>query len=120
MLLLRTVLENNRLVTLVYNVGMVNLRKYKFLALSLIVSAIGWTITLTILTWISEYLNRINSYRQRVWTCRVTGKTNLTYEEALVSEKRATEKVQQFPTEVVVPALRIIQYSKCKLDTFTF
>lgn len=94
---------------------MENLRKYKFLALLLIVSAIGWTITLclTILTWISEYLNRINSYRQRVWMCRVTGKTNLTYEEALVSEKRATEKVQQFPTEVVVPALQIIQYSKC-------
>ncbi|KAF3444212.1 hypothetical protein FNV43_RR13902 [Rhamnella rubrinervis] len=62
-----------------------------------------------------EYLNRINSYRQRVWMCRVTGKTNLTYEEALVSEKRATEKVQQFPTEVVVPALRIIQYSMLSL-----
>lgn len=43
--------------------------------------------------------------------CRVTGKTSLTYEEALVSEKRATEKVQQFPKEVVVPALRTIQYS---------
>lgn len=45
--------------------------------------------------------------------CRVTAKTNLTYEEALVSEKRATEKVQQLPAEVVVPALRIIQFSKC-------
>ncbi|XP_015879710.2 uncharacterized protein LOC107415821 [Ziziphus jujuba] len=62
-----------------------------------------------------EYLNRINLYRQRVWMCRVTGKTSLTYEEALVSEKRATEKVQQFPKEVVVPALRTIQYSMLSL-----
>ncbi|PON48734.1 WSTF/Acf1/Cbp [Parasponia andersonii] len=63
----------------------------------------------------NEYLNRINLYRQRVWTCKVTGKINLTYEEALVSEKRATEKVQQFPKELVVPALRIIQYSMLSL-----
>ncbi|PON83982.1 WSTF/Acf1/Cbp [Trema orientale] len=63
----------------------------------------------------NEYLNQINLYRQRVWTCKVTGKINLTYEEALVSEKRATEKVQQFPKELVVPALRIIQYSMLSL-----
>uniref|UniRef100_A0A5B7BGS0 DDT domain-containing protein n=1 Tax=Davidia involucrata TaxID=16924 RepID=A0A5B7BGS0_DAVIN len=58
-----------------------------------------------------EYLNRINLYRRRIWTCKVTGKTNLTYEEALVSEKRATEKVQQFPKELVVPVLRDVQFS---------
>lgn len=44
--------------------------------------------------------------------CKVTGKTSLTYEEAMVSEKRATEKVQQIPKELMAPALRIIQYSK--------
>lgn len=59
----------------------------------------------------SEYLNRINLYRQRVWTCKVTGKTNLTYEEALVSEKRATEKIQQFPEELVAPVLHEVQFS---------
>lgn len=64
------------------------------------------------LMWNSDYLNRINLYRQRVWMCKVTGKTNLTYEEAMVSEKRATEKVQQIPKELIAPALRIIQYSK--------
>ncbi|XP_030504397.2 uncharacterized protein LOC115719475 [Cannabis sativa] len=67
--------------------------------------------TKEIFTDYNEYLNKINLYRRRVWTCKVTGKTNLTYEEALVSEKRANEKVQQFPKEIVVPALRIIQYS---------
>lgn len=51
-------------------------------------------------------------YRNRVWVCKCTGKTNLTYEEALVSEKHASEKVQELPKELVAPALRIIQFSK--------
>ncbi|XP_058097720.1 uncharacterized protein LOC131242836 [Magnolia sinica] len=62
-----------------------------------------------------EYVNRINLYRQRVWTCNVTGKTNLTYEEALVSERRAAEKVQQFPKELMAPVLRIVQFSTLRL-----
>ncbi|KAL9313920.1 hypothetical protein ACSQ67_019372 [Phaseolus vulgaris] len=67
------------------------------------------------LTRTSDYLNRLNQYRQRVWTCKVTGKTGLTYEEALVSEMHATEKVQQIPEELKAPALRIIQYSMLPL-----
>ncbi|KAJ4965770.1 hypothetical protein NE237_017619 [Protea cynaroides] len=63
-----------------------------------------------------EYLRRINLYRQRVWTCKVTGKTNFTYEEALVSEQRAAEKVQQFPKELMAPVLHIIQFSTLKLE----
>ncbi|KAJ4761743.1 DDT domain-containing protein [Rhynchospora pubera] len=62
-----------------------------------------------------EYLKRLNLYRQRIWTCKVTGKTNLTYEEALVSEHRAYEKVQQFPKELVGPTLHMIQYSTLSL-----
>lgn len=61
------------------------------------------------------YLNRINLYRQRLWTCKISGKSNLTYEEALVSEKRAIEKVQQFPQELVAPMLSIIQFSMLPL-----
>ncbi|KAL2942749.1 Bromodomain adjacent to zinc finger domain protein 1A [Bienertia sinuspersici] len=59
-----------------------------------------------------EYLKRLNFYRQRIWTCKVTGKKNFTYEEALVSEQHAAEKVQKFPEEYIAPALRIIQYSE--------
>ena len=70
------------------------------------------------LIYCSEYLNRINLYRQRIWTCKVTAKTNLTFEEALVSEKHATEKVQQFPKELVVPVLRDVQFSKSLLLCF--
>lgn len=62
-----------------------------------------------------EYLNRLNMYRQRLWTCKVTGKINLTYEEALVSENNATERVQQFPSELVPHVLNIIQNSTLNL-----
>ncbi|XP_021273591.1 DDT domain-containing protein DDB_G0282237 isoform X3 [Herrania umbratica] len=62
-----------------------------------------------------EYLNRINFYRQRVWMCKYTGKSNMTYEEALVSEKHATQKVQELPNELVAPALCIIQFSMLSL-----
>ncbi|KAL8104936.1 hypothetical protein AgCh_028916 [Apium graveolens] len=44
----------------------------------------------------------------RVWTCKVTGKSNLTYEEALVSEQKVIEKVLQLPSELVGPVLREI------------
>ncbi|KAF1888018.1 hypothetical protein Lal_00024030 [Lupinus albus] len=63
----------------------------------------------------SEYLNHLNLYRQRIWMCKVSGKTSLTYEEALVSEQHATEKVKQFPKELMTPALNIIQYSMLPL-----
>ncbi|KAJ8540205.1 hypothetical protein K7X08_030124 [Anisodus acutangulus] len=58
-----------------------------------------------------EHLRRINLYRHRVWTCKLTGKNYLTYEEALVSEKKAAEEVQKFPEELVVPVLRDVQFS---------
>ncbi|CAH8281915.1 unnamed protein product [Eruca vesicaria subsp. sativa] len=61
------------------------------------------------------YLKRMNLYRQRVWTCKSTGKTSLTYEEALESEKLANKKVQTLPRELVAPALRIIQFSTLSL-----
>ncbi|KAL9251418.1 DDT domain-containing protein [Drosera capensis] len=62
-----------------------------------------------------EYLKRINLYRKRLWTCKVTAKGNLTYEEALVSEQQAMVKVQQFPEDLIGPVLRIIQYSTLPL-----
>ncbi|KAH0887956.1 hypothetical protein HID58_050385 [Brassica napus] len=61
------------------------------------------------------YLTRINLYRQRVWTCKSTGKTSLTYGEALESEKLTSKKVQTLPGELLAPALRIIQFSTLSL-----
>ncbi|KAK9073932.1 hypothetical protein SSX86_006526 [Deinandra increscens subsp. villosa] len=62
-----------------------------------------------------EYLKRINLYRQRIWTCKSTGKSNLTYEEALVSEKQANDKVQHFPKQLMEPVLRHVQFSMLPL-----
>ncbi|KAG8058996.1 hypothetical protein GUJ93_ZPchr0002g25523 [Zizania palustris] len=58
-----------------------------------------------------DYINRLNLYRQRVWTCKISGKSNLTFEEALVSEHHAVAKAQKLPTELMAPVLRMIQYS---------
>ncbi|KAL4183968.1 hypothetical protein AMTRI_Chr11g101010 [Amborella trichopoda] len=63
-----------------------------------------------------NYLRRINLYRQRVWTCKVTGKTKLTYEEALISEQNATKKVQQFHKELMEPVLLMVQFSTLGLN----
>lgn len=45
----------------------------------------------------------------------MSGKSNLTYEEALVSEQRTAEKAQQLPRELMPPVLHMIQYSRAKL-----
>ncbi len=37
----------------------------------------------------SAYLDRLDCYRQRIWTCKATGTSNLTYEQALASEVKA-------------------------------
>ncbi|KAJ1279519.1 hypothetical protein BS78_04G162500 [Paspalum vaginatum] len=58
-----------------------------------------------------DYLKRLNLYRQRVWTCKMSGKSNLTFEEALVSEHKAMEKAQSLPTELMAHVLRLTQYS---------
>nr|CAB3450050.1 unnamed protein product [Digitaria exilis] len=58
-----------------------------------------------------EYLKRLNLYRQRVWTCKISGKSNLTFEEALVSEHNVVEKTKKLPAEFMSYVLRMIQYS---------
>uniref|UniRef100_A0A0E0CLZ3 DDT domain-containing protein n=1 Tax=Oryza meridionalis TaxID=40149 RepID=A0A0E0CLZ3_9ORYZ len=42
---------------------------------------------------------------------KISGKSNLTFEEALVSEHHAVSKAQKLPTELMAPVLRMIQYS---------
>ncbi|KAG6396274.1 hypothetical protein SASPL_142421 [Salvia splendens] len=63
----------------------------------------------------NEYLKRINLYRKSVWTCEVTGKGNLTYEEALASEEKAFKKTQKIPTKYVAPVLHDVQFSMLNL-----
>ncbi|CAK9217867.1 unnamed protein product [Sphagnum troendelagicum] len=63
-----------------------------------------------------EYLSCMKLYQRRVWTCKVSGKSNLTYEEAIVSEHKANEKVQQFPKEFMGPVLHMVQFSPLRID----
>lgn len=63
----------------------------------------------------NEYLKRINLYRKRVWTCKATGKDNLTYEEALVSEENASKRRKSIPAQYVAPILNDIQFSMLNL-----
>jgi len=40
-----------------------------------------------------------------VWTCAYTGRSGLTFEEALESEKKAKEQLEQFPQYLYRPLL---------------
>jgi hypothetical protein len=64
---------------------------------------------------VSEYYSRIMLYRTRSWHCQQTGKRNLSYKEALESEKKAlAKKVEaegKMPTVWTQPALELIHYS---------
>lgn len=40
-----------------------------------------------------------------VWSCELTGKNNLTYSEALQSEKAARKQLKDFPMELRIPIL---------------
>eukprot|EP00833_Pecoramyces_ruminatium_P015729 jgi/Orpsp1_1/1189761/evm.model.d7180000074253.1 len=56
-------------------------------------------------------------YKKPVWTCELTGKMNLTYEEALESEKNCREKTKNSYPEVWIPlTLKMAQYKQGKLN----
>ncbi|CAH1959185.1 unnamed protein product [Acanthoscelides obtectus] len=52
-----------------------------------------------------EYSEKIILYNSMVWTCAFTGKTNLTYIEALESEEQARKSIQEFSVELRIPLL---------------
>uniref|UniRef100_A0A8C9T8D6 Bromodomain adjacent to zinc finger domain protein 1A n=1 Tax=Scleropages formosus TaxID=113540 RepID=A0A8C9T8D6_SCLFO len=54
-----------------------------------------------------EFFERTILCNSLVWSCAVTGKPGLTYQEALESEKRARQSLQSFPSALVVPLLHL-------------
>lgn len=52
-----------------------------------------------------EYCQRVISCNSLIWTCAITGKNNLTYEEALASEQNALKSIKDFPPELRTPIL---------------
>jgi hypothetical protein len=64
-----------------------------------------------------EYLKRTSLYRKPIWQCESTGKSNLTYKEALDSEKVEKEKVQdKLPEQLQKRVLLHIQFRKTNIN----
>ncbi|KAM3959359.1 ATP-dependent chromatin assembly factor large subunit [Aphomia sociella] len=59
-----------------------------------------------------EYCERIILVNSMVWTCEMTGKNNLTYAEALDSEKAARRSLKDFPMELRIPILFLAAKTK--------
>ncbi|KAJ3162435.1 hypothetical protein HDU86_004916 [Geranomyces michiganensis] len=73
-----------------------------------------------IFTNYDDYIARYSFLRKRQFSCAKTGKTNLTYEEALASEQQAIKRVEEtFPEVWRLPAMKLIHYSMEKLNTLT-
>ena len=64
-----------------------------------------------VFSFYEDYIARLTLYRERVWACARTGKSNLTYEEAAISERRATATIEAFPDSLHAPVLRLVQHS---------
>ncbi|KAI9208134.1 uncharacterized protein BJ171DRAFT_565300 [Polychytrium aggregatum] len=63
-----------------------------------------------------SYYERYNMYRQKQWQCEATGRGNLTFEEALISERIARRNVKErFPEVWKKPALEMIQFNTLKV-----
>lgn len=73
-----------------------------------------------------EYCERIILVNSMVWTCEMTGKNNLTYSEALSSEKAARRALKDFPMELRIPILYLaVRTKRCSFaemseDVFNF
>ncbi|XP_073465240.1 bromodomain adjacent to zinc finger domain protein 1A [Aquarana catesbeiana] len=52
-----------------------------------------------------EFFERTILCNSLVWSCSFTGKSGLTYQEALESEKKVKKSLQNFPESVAVPVL---------------
>jgi len=59
-----------------------------------------------------EYMARYNLYKERAWSCTVSGKTLLTYEEALLSEKKAAALLEAFPVVYQRAIFPLVHHSK--------
>ena len=54
-----------------------------------------------------EYVKAIRLYKQRVWACDKTGRSDLSYEEALLSEAAAVRASKKRPVPLWVEKLAV-------------
>uniref|UniRef100_A0A4W3GM20 Bromodomain adjacent to zinc finger domain protein 1A n=1 Tax=Callorhinchus milii TaxID=7868 RepID=A0A4W3GM20_CALMI len=62
---------------------------------------------------IYDFFERTILCNSLVWSCAITGKPGLTYQEALESESRARQNLQNFPGPLVVPILYLTTLTHC-------
>ncbi|XP_065542377.1 bromodomain adjacent to zinc finger domain protein 1A isoform X1 [Lathamus discolor] len=60
-----------------------------------------------------DFFERIILCNSLVWSCAVTGKPGLTYQEALESEKKARQNLQSFPEALIIPVLYLATLTRC-------
>ncbi|KAI9013772.1 ATP-utilizing chromatin assembly and remodelling N-terminal-domain-containing protein [Phycomyces nitens] len=66
----------------------------------------------------ATYLQRLSLYKRPVWQCETTGRSNLTYEDALKSEKTERDRVQdKLPERLQQRVLERVQFQTARLDT---
>ncbi|XP_061930986.1 bromodomain adjacent to zinc finger domain protein 1A isoform X2 [Apis cerana] len=53
----------------------------------------------------NEFCERIILCNSLIWSCSITGRTNMTYEEALQCEENAKRSLKEFPMELRIPIL---------------
>ncbi|XP_071955362.1 tyrosine-protein kinase BAZ1B-like [Antedon mediterranea] len=67
-----------------------------------------------------DYIKKVALYSAKNWTCRCTGKSNLTYREALDSEKTAEESLREvFPAHFEKIACELAHHSTLSLEHLT-
>eukprot|EP00741_Cyanophora_paradoxa_P020980 tig00021319_g20254.t1 len=62
-----------------------------------------------------QYADTVIRYRLPIWSCPVTGKSGLTYEQALLTQRAAQAKVD-FPRAWMEPLLFLVQHSQRQLN----
>ncbi|KAG9069324.1 hypothetical protein KI688_010224 [Linnemannia hyalina] len=70
-----------------------------------------------IFTTYEDYINRYFFYKQKNWQCETTGKSGLTFEEALESEHKEKSMVaNNFPAQLRKPLLEFVQFQTARID----
>ncbi|KAH8318080.1 hypothetical protein KR074_007621 [Drosophila pseudoananassae] len=59
-----------------------------------------------------EYFRHVMVINSTVWQCEATGKDNLTYEEAVKSERAARKKMEQFKQSLRAPVLLVVEHAR--------
>lgn len=63
-----------------------------------------------------SYINKLTLYHQPIWECEATGRQNLTYEQALESEKTEHDRAEyKFCQALRISILNRIKFRKYRL-----